>query len=470
MTIFSIVKLSELKGAKRIDADRYHVKFLELENNIRKRPNIRKLNSIIVEPVRTGHTPKDRELWEEDKKINFIKTNTLREGFINFDNSDFLPARCLSDRDYLKPKDIIVTIIGADFNIIGRAAIYLPYYPLSVVNQNIAVIKPDINIINPFYLMVFINSKYGREQLWMLSRQTEQVNLNCREVEELLVPLFDMDFQQKIELLVTKSSKFVEKSKFLYAQAEKLLLEELLLKDFKPKYKLFYTANISDVIGVHRADAEYFQPAYEMIVNQINKYINGSTKLLKYAENVKPKYDPTKYPEKTFSYIELANIDSSIGVIHNANEIKGKEAPSRARRILNEGDVIVSSVEGSLEKIALVDKEHDSYLASTGFFQLKPLNMLSEVLMLLSKTIVLQSQLKRQCSGTILTAVGRESLRDIIIPILPIETQQKIASLIQQSQEVSKKSQELLEIAKKSVEIAIEKDEEEALEYISKRK
>ena len=219
---------------------------------------------------------------------------------------------------------------------------------------------------------------------------------------------------------------------------------------------------------MHRVDAEYFQPAYESVVKKIKEYKNGFSKLLKYVENVKPNYDPTKYPEQTFSYVELADIDSSIGVIHNVNEIKGEDAPSRARRILKEKDVIVSSVEGSLEKIALIDKEHDSCLASTGFFQFRALNILPEVLLTLSKTIILQSQLKKQCSGTILTAVPNESLKDIIIPILPVQPQRKIALLVQQSHEAKKKAKELLEVAKKTVGIAIEKSEKEAFNYLSK--
>ena len=235
MAVTSIVKLSELEGAKRIDADRYHVKFLELENDLRTLSNIKELRSVIVEPVRTGHTPRDRDIYEDDEKVYFIKTDTLREGLIDFENSDFLPARSLSERDYLKPKDVIVTIIGAHFEIIGRSAIFLSHYPQAVVNQNIAVIKSNETILNPFYLMVFLNSKYGREQLWMLSRQTEQVNLNCREVEKLLIPIFDQDFQKEIENIVKNYFGFVEKSKSLYSQAENLLLEELGLKDFKPK-------------------------------------------------------------------------------------------------------------------------------------------------------------------------------------------------------------------------------------------
>jgi restriction endonuclease S subunit len=214
-------------------------------------------------------------------------------------------------------------------------------------------------------------------------------------------------------------------------------------------------------------DAEYFQPAYEEVIEKIKKYQGGFDKLLNHVENVKPDFDPTKYPDQTFYYIELADIDSSIGVVHSVNKIKGYEAPSRARRLLRENDVIVSSVEGSLEKVALVDKEHDGCLASTGFFQFRPLDMLPEVLLVLSKTIVLQSQLKKRCSGSILSAVPKESLRDIVIPLLPTSTQQNIASLVQKSHEARKKAKELLEIAKKAVEIAIEEGEEKALKYIS---
>ena len=114
----------------------------------------------------------------------------------------------------------------------------------------------------------------------------------------------------------------------------------------------------------------------------------------------------------------------------------------------------------------MIGKKHDGCLASTGFFQFRPLDMLHEVLLVLSKTIVLQSQLKKKCSGTILSAIPKESLRDIVIPLLPLPTQQNIASLVQKSHEARKKAKELLELAKRAVEIAIEKNEEEALKYL----
>ena len=153
-----------------------------------------------------------------------------------------------------------------------------------------------------------------------------------------------------------------------YSQAENLLLEELGLKDFTPEYELSYTGNLSRAFNVHRIDAEYFQPAYDEVAKKIIECPYGYTQLLNCVENVKPDFDPLKYPDKIFSYIELANIDSSIGVINSRTEIKGEEAPSRARRILRKNEVIVSSVEGSLEKVALVDDEYEGSLASTVFF------------------------------------------------------------------------------------------------------
>jgi restriction endonuclease S subunit len=141
------------------------------------------------------------------------------------------------------------------------------------------------------------------------------------------------------------------------------------------------------------------------------------------VQDFEPNFDPTKYPEESFCYVDLADIDSSIGIIQNTNDIKGQESPSGARIILKKNDVIVSSVEGSLEKVALVDKEHDGCLASTGFFQFRPLKISPEVLLIISKTLVLKSQLKKKCLGTILTAIPKKFLSDIVIPLLPFLTQ-----------------------------------------------
>jgi len=93
MARISIVKLSEIEGVKRFDAYRYRTSFLKLEKDLKKITIISKLGHLVAEPIRTGHTPRDRDIYQGDLRIHFLKTDNLREGVIDFENSDFLPAR-----------------------------------------------------------------------------------------------------------------------------------------------------------------------------------------------------------------------------------------------------------------------------------------------------------------------------------------------------------------------------------------
>jgi restriction endonuclease S subunit len=454
MAVFNIIKLSEC-GAKRIDSEYYKPEYSWIKN-LPNAVSLRKLTNDIryglyVEP----------EYKEEG--INFIRALNLLYFWIDGEILKIEESK-VSDNYKLNIGDCLIVRSGANT---GSVGFVFPIFQGSTFGSY--TIKISFNKINPAYCAIFLASKYGLSQAIRLKTGTAQLNLNIPNILQIKVPVLSEDVQKEIENIVWQAYELNQFSKSIYSQAEKLLLEELGLKDFKPKYEITYTGKLSDGFSVRRIDAEYFQPAYKEVIKKIKEYPNGFSKLLKTVENVAADFDPTKYPDDDFCYVELANIDSSIGVIHSVNKVKGREAPSRARRLLKERDVIVSSVEGSLEKVALVDKEHNSCLASTGFFQFRSLYILPEVLLIMSKTVILQLQLKKRCSGTILTAVPKESLRDIIIPILPLSIQQKIASLVQQSHEARRRAKELLEIAKRAVEIAIEESEEKAQEYIQKK-
>jgi len=455
MAVFNVIKLSELEGVKRLDAEYYKPEY----SWIKSLPNAVSLRKI-TNDIRYGLyvEPEYKEVG-----INFIRALNLLYFWIDGEILK-IEKNKISDNYRLNIGDCLIVRSGANT---GSVGFVFPIFQGSTFGSY--TIKISFNKINPAYGAIFLASKYGLSQAIRLKTGTAQLNLNIPNILQIKVPVLSEDVQKEIENIVWQVYELNQFSKSIYSQAENLLLEELGLKDFKPKYEKKYTAKLSDEFSVHRIDAEYFQPAYEEVIEKIKQYTNGFSKLLKHVENIKPNFDPTKYPDEYFCYVELADIDSSIGIIHSVNKVRGREVPSRARRLLKEGDVIVSSVEGSLEKVALVDKEHNGCLASTGFFQFRSLDILPEVLLIMAKTAILQLQLKKRCSGTILTAVPKESLRNIIMPLLPLSIQQKIASLVQQSHEARKKAKELLEIAKRVVEIAIEESEEKAQEYIQKK-
>lgn len=418
MARISIVKLSEIEGVKRFDAYRYRTSFLKLEKDLKKIAIISKLGHLVAEPVRTGYTPRARDIYQDDIRIHFLRTDNLREGVIDFENSDFLPARSLSESDYLKFKNVTVTISGAHYDIIGEAAIFLDYYPQSVTDQNIAVIETDENLLNPFYLTIFLNSKYGKEQLWMLCRQTEQFNLSCREVEELLIPLFDADFQQEIETLAKNSFDLIEKAKSLYSQAEKLLLEKLGLKDFQAKYELSYTANLSKAFGVHRIDAEYFQTTYDSLMGYFKKH----SKIAKIKEFI------LDFQKLKFSY------EPKVGDFLLTKDV----IPGIAY-------VIKEPVEGITAGSVMILKINENKINK-------------EYLALCINSIIGNMQIEREGGGSVITHWRPEQIKNLQVPILYEKVQQEISSLIEQSHETKQRARKLWEEAKRKVEKAIENE------------
>ena len=453
MAVVSVVNISELGDTMRTDAEYYQPRYLRSERIVLKTKSCKLWKQIAGQFI-TGPFGSEFivERYVEESPYRYVRGRDVKNFFLLNDENVYIPEKDFSRlRKYaLQIGDILVSVVGT----LGNAAV-VDENTLPAIFSCKSTVFRSLSL-NPFYLIAYLNSKYGRSFLKRKVRGAVQTGLNIDDLKSTPIFIPSKSEEEKIAEVVKEAKKSFDLSKSLYWQAEKLLLEELGLKDFKSKYELSYVAYLLKAFGAHRVDAEYYQPAYEEVIKRILNYQNGHAKLLSYAESIKPNFDPTKYPDKRFSYVELADIDASIGVIHGASEIKGEEAPSRARRILRKDDVIVSSVEGSLEKVALVSKEHEGFLASTGFFQFRPRRILPELLLVLSKSSVLQMQLKKECAGTILTAVPKESLKRILVPIIPSKIQQKIALLVQQSHEARKKAKDLLEEAKIKVEKVIE--------------
>ena len=174
----------------------------------------------------------------------------------------------------------------------------------------------------------------------------------------------------------------------------------------------------------------------------------------------------TPEANKKYKYIELSNISSN-GEINGYTDNFGKELPSRSRRKVQKNDLIISSIEGSLESIALITENWENPLCSTGFFTIHSDKINSESLLILLKTEVGQLQLKKSCKGTILTAISKDELSKIVLPKIDTKIQSHIKEKIIKMYEARKLSKSLLEIAKQSVEMAIEKDEQEAGKWIN---
>ncbi|MBF0539118.1 MAG: restriction endonuclease subunit S [Nitrospirae bacterium] len=320
------------------------------------------------------------------------------------------------------------------------------------------------NDVQPELLAAFLKSKYGQNQIQKFRRGSGQTGLILEDFDQILMPKFSNEFENNIQKLIKLSYDKLEQAQQTYSQAEEILLAEIGLKDFTPSTDPVNIKNFSDSFATSgRLDAEYYQRKYEDYINLVRSYKKGSEPVGEACIQNGLNFNPDAKTE--YRYIELSNIGKS-GDINGCTVNMGGELPSRARRLVHEKEVIISSIEGSLDSCALVTKEYDGALCSTGFYVLRSDKLNSETLLVLFKSDPTQNLLKQSCSGTILTAINKDEFLNIPVPLIDKTKQQQIAALIEQSFAFKKQSENLLEVAKRAVEITIEQDESAALQYI----
>jgi restriction endonuclease S subunit len=407
------------------------------------------------------------ELNEEKEGYPVLRLNEFQSNFIG------TPSKCckLMDKSTyeslrLRKNDVLICRTNGNPKLVGKSAIVQKDYEFAYASY-LFKIRPKKELIKASTLVTFLNSKYGRLEIEKFSMASNQVNFSPAKFREMRIPNFHSGFNDKIEKLTFESYDLLEKSQVLYLQAETLLLETLGLNNFEPTSEAVNVKSFKEsFLSSGRLDAEYYQKKYEDYIDLICSYPNGSELIQVACRQKDFNYTPKDNVE--YKYIELANIGKT-GDIKGCTIAFGGELPTRARRKVNTNDVIISSIEGSLDSCAIVTEEYDNALCSTGFYIISSNKINSETLLVLFKSEPIQNILKEGCSGTILTAINKTEFENIPIPIIDKHIQQQIASLVSESFTLKKQSEQLLETAKRAVEIAIEESEEVALQFIESR-
>jgi type I restriction enzyme, S subunit len=76
---------------------------------------------------------------------------------------------------------------------------------------------------------------------------------------------------------------------------------------------------------------------------------------------------PNDSPDVDFTYFDIGSIDNRTNRIVDDKVIAGRNAPSRARQVVQKDDILFSTVRTYLRKIARVERTYPNPVASTGF-------------------------------------------------------------------------------------------------------
>jgi len=141
--------------------------------------------------------------------------------------------------------------------------------------------------------------------------------------------------------------------------------------------------------------------------------------------------DPTQEPEKSFKYVDISGVDNVLKRIAKAQTIAGRNAPSRARKVIRSGDVLVANVRPNLNAVALVPPELDNEVCSTGFTVLRPSErIVSEYLFAFVRSDQFVRPLSELVKGALYPAVTDKQVLDMEVPLPPLQEQKRIAAML----------------------------------------
>ena len=158
--------------------------------------------------------------------------------------------------------------------------------------------------------------------------------------------------------------------------------------------------------------------------------VHWEVKRLKYLSTVNDEALPeTTDPDMEFTYVDIGNVDSVRGIT-GTEDLVFEDAPSRARRVVRQGDVIISTVRTYLKAIARIEPTDANLIVSTGFAVLRPRELDSGFAAYALSSPYFVDRVVAHSVGVSYPAINASELACLDIAFPPIPEQQAIAAFL----------------------------------------
>lgn len=354
-----------------------------------------------IAPVITkGTTPTTNGFNFQKSGIGFVKIENVNNGIIDKRTIEAYiseEAHLAQPRSILQKDDLLFSIAGT----IGKIALVKESdLPLNT-NQALAIIRGYTDEVIPDFLGYTLISSILNETV-NKARGGALQNISLADLKNAVIIYPSSKFEQ---------NRIVSKLDTIFEKLDKsiALLEENL--------------NYSQSLVLSVLDEEF---------GRLNCKQVAIGTLLEKTNNLNP---IVEFKDQEFTYIDISSIDNSKFSINSPKIIKGKDAPSRAKKVVKRGDIVFATTRPNLKNIAIVDKEYNNPIASTGFCVLRPLatKLDNEYLFYFLLSEKVQELIIPFIKGAQYPAISDKDLLSIKIPVPDsIEEQEKIVLIIKE--------------------------------------
>ena len=137
-------------------------------------------------------------------------------------------------------------------------------------------------------------------------------------------------------------------------------------------------------------------------------------------------------PKTAFTYIDVTSVDKENGVVSDPKVLQSAEAPSRARKIVQRGDVVYSCVRPYLLNVAIVDEDFEPKpIASTAFAILNGHGLvLPRYLWIVLRSPFMVACVEENMRGQAYPAINDADFSVLPFPLPPLAEQHRIVTKV----------------------------------------
>ncbi|MGI6563250.1 MAG: hypothetical protein ACOX3Q_11945 [Clostridia bacterium] len=406
MAVISIVSKKELECGTRIDAEYYRPEYAKLEE-ILLASNPLPLKKLVKSIKSFGAYSLMNQVTYQEKGIPFLRAIDIKEGYADFSNVVRITkdAHKLLWKSEIKPRNVLLAMSGS----VGNSCVASDKwkYPINS-SQDLAKITVA-DIINPYLLSTFLNSKYGRFQTQRLPVGSIQQHVFLWQIGLIKVPL------------LTNIQEYIA---------------------FQPKYKEMFDRLPSNV--------------YLQLLGKITLYTKGI------------EVGSSAYTESGILFLRVSNL-SKHGIVDDTVNFISKELYNvlREKYEPQQGEILLSK--DATPGIAYFLDESVQGIIASGILRLSLIEDIPPYyLELVLNSIFVQLQIEQSVGGSIIKHWKPSQVQKTWIPRLLADREKEISALVQQSHAARREAKTLLEKAKRAVEIAIEYGEQQAMDFLCK--
>lgn len=242
----------------------------------------------------------------------------------------------------IKKGDVFITRTSETMEELGMSTVALKDYPNATYNGFTKRLRPITELLEPRFIGYYLRTPEFRGKFMAFSAMTTRASLTNDDLLSLEVPVPPFPVQQRIASILSAYDDLIENN-----QKQIKLLEEAAQRLYKEWF----------------VDLRF--PGHENV-----KIVDGvpegweSCKLRDVAE-INGRNIDENYPYDKINYIDIGSVRNG-RILEKAN-YNLEEAPGRAKRIVQDGDVIWGMVRPNLRAYAMVLNPDKNDVFSTGF-------------------------------------------------------------------------------------------------------